>query len=319
MGRSVAQANILLVEHSSFYLGVLYNFLSSLGARVSTAQDVSTAKKIIRDNTCDIAIVDITYQRSDFGLDLVGFIRDHYPACKIILSADGSIDTYLQHLKGLNVSILLSKPVKKQEFTQLIKKLYERENLFGLKNYLPAMNTEHFLKINHSEQIHEGVQTILSQAKMDGFVFKEPEIVNLVLQETLVNAVYHSYGFTQEKIERRPVELPPHHSVDVHYGLEKSRFGVSISDSMGTLSKEKIIDTLSSVVEQNEIINQGMKEGKDISGLIKDSGRGIDIIRKFAGEYIYLIRKGEKTESIIIFDSVYEKDDEFTSVKVIEV
>ncbi len=312
-------ARILLVEHNHFYMGVLYNFLTKLGARVCTAQDFPTAIEHLEGNELDLAIIDVTRGVSDFGLKLVWEVQAKHPHATIVLLADGSIDPYLEEMASLKVGILFSKPVKKDEFSQLIRKLIHKKDLFGLENHLFNLESRHQFSVRSSDEISEVISSLLATAQQDGFPFVEPQIINLVLQETLINAVYHSHGFTTEKLERKPITLPEGYQVDVVCGKDQNRYGIAITDYKGTLTQEKVIKTMAHVVQQNQMVLDSLESGADITDFVRDHGRGLDLIRRFSGEYTYIIEKKVRTDAILIFDAVYEKDANYSSIKVIEV
>ncbi|MFW5800332.1 MAG: hypothetical protein ACOCV8_05930, partial [Spirochaetota bacterium] len=72
------------------------------------------------------------------------------------------------------------------------------------------------------------------------------------------------------------------------------------------------------LVTRDEKIKEFVKEGKDITSLLIDSGRGLDITRKLSGEYQINISKNKKTEVIIVFDIEFYKDDNIGTIKILE-
>jgi len=58
--------------------------------------------------------------------------------------------------------------------------------------------------------------------------------------------------------------------------------------------------------------------GDDISQVLLDRGRGLDLIRQLSGEYYFIIDPGVSTEVIIIYDRYYEKDDAVGSLKIFD-
>ncbi|TFH41415.1 MAG: hypothetical protein E4G96_05550 [Chrysiogenales bacterium] len=54
--------------------------------------------------------------------------------------------------------------------------------------------------------------------------------------------------------------------------------------------------------------------------MISETGRGIDLVRKLAGEYYFIIDNNVRTEILILFDMRYENDASIThsSLKIIE-
>jgi hypothetical protein len=135
-----------------------------------------------------------------------------------------------------------------------------------------------------------------------------------------INAVYHSHGFTREKEQRIPVFLPEGTSVDLFFGYSKDKFGISINDYCGKLTKMRILDSINKVIEQNQLILEAVETGEDITDFISETGRGIDLVRKLTGEYCFIIQENVRTEIILIFDKHYTNDhsEHYTSLKIIE-
>jgi hypothetical protein len=91
-----------------------------------------------------------------------------------------------------------------------------------------------------------------------------------------------------------------------------------VRDYMGTLTPQIIVDALRQTIEQQRLIERAAETGEDISEIILDRGRGIDLIRQLSGEYYFVIDPGNSTEVIIIYDRYYEKDDAVGSLKIFD-
>ena len=130
--------------------------------------------------------------------------------------------------------------------------------------------------------------------------------------------MYHAHGYTKEKKERIAIELPDPYEVEVSYGASESAFGIAVRDDMGTLTPEIILEALRQTIEQQQLILRAAETGEDISQIVLDRGRGIDLIRQLSGEYYFIIDPGNSTEVIIIYDRYYEKDDSVGSLKIFD-
>ncbi|MFA5519179.1 MAG: hypothetical protein WDA74_08000, partial [Spirochaetota bacterium] len=67
-------------------------------------------------------------------------------------------------------------------------------------------------------------------------------------------------------------------------------------------------------------LEKAYETGEDITELLSETGRGIDLVRKLSGEYYFIIKKNFRTEIIFIFkenrSGISEKN---TSLKIIDV
>ena len=144
-------------------------------------------------------------------------------------------------------------------------------------------------------------------------------ILNLVLNEMTINAVYHSHGLTREKERRIPVKLKEGQFVEIFFGCGEGSYGISINDYNGKLTKARILDSINSVVAQDQLLAHAAATGENISDRISETGRGIDLVRKLCGEYYFIIKKNVRTEIIILFDAdIQERDTTLSSLKIIE-
>jgi hypothetical protein len=108
--------------------------------------------------------------------------------------------------------------------------------------------------------------------------------------------------------------------VDLFFGYSKTGYGIAIDDYNGNLTKMKILESINTVIEQEHLIEESAETGEDVSGLVSETGRGIDFVRKLAGEFYFIIKENSRTEILIVFDEDFYSDDlpEYTSLKIIE-
>jgi two-component sensor histidine kinase len=176
------------------------------------------------------------------------------------------------------------------------------------------------VRITGSAQINPAVSAVIGEIKKWGFVIKNDIVLNLILNEMIINAVYHSHGLSEEKKQRVPVTLGEGEFVDVFFAHSAEQYGIAVNDYKGKLSKTTVLDAINRVIIQNTMISKAAEDNDDVSELVSETGRGIDLVRKLAGEYYFIIKKDIRTEIIIIFDTKYENDATMTysSLKIIE-
>jgi anti-sigma regulatory factor (Ser/Thr protein kinase) len=236
------------------------------------------------------------------------------------MTTDKSIDTFFDVILKEGIGNVLCKPFKKDEILNLAEKLITKKNIFGLHNYISGLIETKKIRISSSKQIKKAIGLIFKEINSWGFPIEKKNTLSLILNEMAINAVYHSHGLTDEKVQRIAVQLDEGQYVDIFFARSKDKYGIAIDDYNGKLSKMIILDSMHRVIEQSLLLNEAHETETDVSDLISETGRGIDLVRKLAGEYFFIIKKNVQTEILIIFDMMYENDTMGThsSLKIIE-
>ncbi len=255
----------------------------------------------------------------DNSFALYEYLKENYPFIPAIMISDREVDYYFNRIFKEGIGNVLAWPIDEHELLILSDKLINRENIFGLNNYMPGPLQSFRISITKSGQIASSIQLLYEKLIKGGYEVKNRMAFNLLLNEMTVNAVYHSHGLTAEKERRLPVTLTDSR-VDIALALSASCYGVSITDYNGKLSREKILASINRALIQEEILLKSAETGEDVSDMISETGRGIDLLRKLAAEYYFIIRENFKTEIIIIFGRKHEssKHPRYSSLKIIE-
>ena len=255
----------------------------------------------------------------DNAFDLYDYVKVNYPYIPMIMVTDKNIDHFFDRIFEQGIGNVLHKPVNAGEILKLSGKLITKKNIFGLINYLENIIEIKRMKIKKSLQINRAIDLIIDHITAWNFKIASHATLGLMLNEMVINAVYHSHGFTQEKLDRIPVELPDEKFVDIQFGYNADSYAISITDSNGSLTKDKILESLNNVIKQNMLIENSISSGEDISEFISETGRGLDLVRKLSGEYYFIIKKNFRTEIIFIFkNSDRPVASETSSLKIIE-
>ncbi len=310
--------NVLVVDFSIFKNSIVKMFRDK-GYGVELCESAYDAMMRLRAVDFDLVIADVELP-GDNAFDLYKYVSVNYPQIATIMTTEKSIDTFFDIIFREGIGNVLSKPFKKEEILNLADKLITKKNIFGLNNYIGNIVETKRVRITGSAQIKPAVSAVIGEIKKWGFVIKNEIILNLILNEMIINAVYHSHGLTDEKKQRIPVRLGESEFVDVFFARSAEKYGIAINDYKGKLSKITILDTINRVIVQNTMINKAAENNDDVSELVSETGRGIDLVRKLAGEYYFIIKRNVRTEIIIIFDTVYENDttSTYSSLKIIE-
>lgn len=309
---------IVVFEPDGIYRTIIEAILLKHGYRPYFVDNSAECKVVVDEVRPDIIILDIRAAKPhDFRLLSDLKVLSKAP---IVLTTDENVDDYMGALKSKNVTIVLPKPIKGAELGKVLGNLLtvDPRVWFGLHNYIPELRKLRKVKLKRSTQVRTCIKTMLNEMHAWGFNFNRETEMDLVWQEILINAVYHAHGYTEQKKERVAIELPHPYEVEVTYGASEQAFGVGVRDDMGTLTPSIIIEALRQTVDQQKMIEKAAQTGEDISHLVLDRGRGLDLIRQLSGEYYFIIDPGISTEVIIIYDRYYEKDDAVGSLKIFD-
>ena len=237
----------------------------------------------------------------------------------MIMISEKDIDSFFDFIFQEGIGNVLCKPIVKSELLNLSEKLITKKNIFGLQNYMSDINEIKKIKITSSNRIQESISLVMDQIEKWGIKIENKVVLNLVLNEIIINAVYHSHGYTTEKEDRLQIKLKESEYVDISFARNEISYGISIADYMGKLSKMKILDSLHKAIKESQLILRAAETGEDISEAVSETGRGLDLLRKIAGDYCFIIKKDVRTEVIILFDSVKTNNaNKRSSLKIIE-
>ena len=291
---------ILVAEDSVIIQKIMDQILEFNNYNRLFAANGTLALEIIKNKKVDLLISDINMPGMN-GIELIKKLNEENIKIPYILMTDQDIDKFLKIALENDIGNILSKPLKKDEVLSLIYKHITQKGFFGLENYLYfGIEELKRIKIVSSNQIEKGIDLIIESAINHGMPSELQLQFKLILMELISNAVYHSHGRTDLKLQRKHYNLPEGKYVEIKYGYDGHKFGVGITDFMGTLSKKIIIETLIDLRDRDKKINEALKKGEDISKYLKTSGRGLHITRELSPEYCFNIQRGVKTEVIIL-------------------
>lgn len=313
-------SNILVIEPDTTYSQIVSNILKKSKYGFDIISDQSLLEKTLsQENSYQIALLDIDSMESEQFISSINLLV-HKHNLKTILMTEQDIGKYLALLIEHDITQLLNKPIKSTELLNIIDKLiyFEQKNIFDIKNHLKNIKNLKKIKITKSDQTRRVVKIIFKYMKRWGFNFKMEFEMDLVWQELLVNAVYHSHGFTEEKKQQVQIELSDSKYVLVTFACNENQFGISVRDFQGTLERKQILNSFNSAFEEQKLISQASKEGRDVTEFVLDHGRGLDIIRRMSGEYYFIIESGKSTEVIVIYDGLFENDGTYSNISIFE-
>ena len=310
---------ILIVDDSAFSQKYLRTILDKAGAHIFTANNGKEALDVCQKNKLNLILSDINMPVMD-GFELIKQLNELKLYIPRVLITNMDIDKYLELAIENDIGNILSKPVNPRELVTLCHKLITQKGIFGINNYLPGGKSLKKIKIINSGQIRPTIDIINTDALDAGMAEENKAYLKMILSEVIINAVYHAHGYTEEKQRSASISLKENEKVEVCFGTGNKKYGISVTDFQGKLTKESILKAFKSYVDQEEMLENAMSTGEDISDLLSTTGRGLQMIRMMANEYYFNIKKGEQTEVIILLDfNKEDKEEKQSSIKINEV
>lgn len=275
---------ILLVDDEEIIRSMLKSDLSAT-YEVFTAENASEAFNILDENKIDLCISDINMPGMK-GFELIEKIQKDYHGVKTALITAYDVNDYIRMAKDQDVSNIIVKttPFNFSEFNWVVRNLIT-ENIFGLDKYMhTGYRVLQEYKISSSEEITEIEEDIIS--KISEFVKVEP-YVNILLEELITNAVYHApvdENGNEKYIKHSKVLLEKGEAVKIVLGKDHEKYGVSVMDPSGKLTKKQVLYRIDRHVHGE--------------GLLDENGRGLHMSRIYSDRLVINIKKDVATETI---------------------
>ncbi len=283
------KGKLLLVDDEMDFLDILSEFLIDEGYTVVTAGNGQEALEKLALEQFDLLLSDINMPVMK-GFELIKEAKRLYPTLKCALITAYDVRDYLFMAKNYGIGNIITKttPFNYEEVRLLVKNILT-EDVFGLDHYLRG--EIHAVKIRNTMEIEPIIQKIV--AEMPNMRHKRK--FRQVLNEIIVNAVY--YGAKQERGDKKElwplvVELSPSEEILIQWGTDEEKAGVAVRDQKGILTKEEVLYWLERNTTKGE-------DGISI-GLLDEHGKGLFISRETIDRFIMNVKKGEKTEIVML-------------------
>ncbi|MGD9580635.1 MAG: response regulator [Vampirovibrionia bacterium] len=287
--------NILIVDDDSVIKESLVNYLTRFHKagyklKVDSAETVKESKELLNQKDYNLAIIDINMP-NESGFDLIEAINKNYPKTKTALITAYKVEDYLKLCRDKGVSNIIVKtaPFNFKELSYVINGLLEPDKyLFGIHNYLNSETEVQSLTINSSNSLAIAQATIrdcMSTLKVNNL-----ELLSIALLEAMTNALYHAPHNSNgtKKYDRDIIiqELTPDEIVEIHYGWDEEKLGISITDHAGKLNKDNVLYWLNRNVTGANILDS--------------TGRGLYLMHSIVDRLIININPDVKTEIIFL-------------------
>ncbi len=277
---------VLIVDDDRAFCTVVTEVLSE-HYDISSASSGKEALDILSRETFDLVISDVNMPGMT-GPELLQEVQRKYPSTRTMLITSYNIDDYIQIAREHSFSTIMSKtmPFNAEELEVMVAGILS-EKVFGLKRYLgPEAEILGQFEIRSSQEARE-IREHVVELFMDHLGTAGD--MKLLIDEAVTNAIYHAPRLpdgTTKYQELTEVKLEPGEYVVLTCGVGTNRYGISVSDSQGMLSKETVLHRIARQVGGE--------------GLLDDSGRGIHMSRLFSDTMVINIKPRERTEVVLI-------------------
>lgn len=281
---------ILIVDDEPIIRGMLKTELEE-SFEVETAGNANEAMDRCRQNTYDLVISDINMPGIK-GYDLLAEIKRTYPRTRVALITAYNVDDYVRLAKHHGISNIIPKttPFNFDELNTMVKGLVTEE-IFGIGRQMrPVFEIVKQYTVTNSDDIVAVEDDIMRQVAK---FFREERFLRVLLEEAISNAVYHApvneRGETKYRKHSRVVLTPEEH-VDISLARDEEKYGVSVIDKSGRLTKETVLYKIDRNIHGD--------------GVLDENGRGIHMSRLYSDRLIINLKPNVKTE--VIFLNYYE-------------
>jgi len=296
--------SILIVDDEEIIRGMLEIELEDR-YEVVTCSSPSQALAILTQKQFDLVIADINMPEMK-GYELLSKVRALHPKTNTALITAYNTDDYIRMSRQYNICNIISKstPFNFDEFNSIVNSLITGD-ILGLEKYmLKSHEVMYEGSIMSSSQIAPEEEKILNAIG----TFCQPEpFVHLLLEELITNAVYHApvdESGKEKYLKHSPVELEEHERVVLKMARDDEKYGVSVLDNSGKLSKDQILYRIDRHINGE--------------GLMDTNGRGLHMSRLYSDRLIVNVQQNVATE-VLFFNYLSSKYKGYKPLYIFEV
>ncbi len=283
---------ILVVDDEKEMREMIVDYLEMEGyAVLGAANGREALDTFLPNHAIDLVLSDINMPVMK-GFELLKEVRALYPGIKRVLITAYNVEDYLELAMKHDVGNIFVKstPFDFQELSAILESLLSGD-IFGLSKYFDKPILEKTFVIRKGNRLDEYAREIVSHLPNVSNAKK----IELVLVELIANAVF--YGIRKENSEDKQewvynFEMAENEAPRVTLIADMEKFGISVIDSGGRLSKNDVLYWLNRQVTRGET-------GLPL-GAYDSHGRGLFIAREYIDRLIINIDKNVQTEVIII-------------------
>ncbi|MCA9800004.1 MAG: response regulator [Cyanobacteria bacterium HKST-UBA04] len=288
---------LLLIDDESSIRDNLKEYLenhhhvgSGYSLSVDEAATVAEGVDCLKTTAYDLVISDINLPDSN-GFELLRQARAMYPGIKAALITAYDLDSYIRMAKEDHIYNIITKtaPFNFEELSRTVHNLLFPDEAMGLETYLEvgASQIEHRVMKNSDDIMKVHAELV---AFMKPFDLPDHDALSVVMVEALTNAVYHAprdEAGEEKYIKGEHIDqLLESETVDVKWGVDGDKLGVSIRDKFGAVKASDVLFWLD----------------RNISGesIFDTHGRGMYLIHRLTHRVIVNLWRGKSTELILL-------------------
>ncbi len=284
--KDLSSYKILVVDDEKAIRMMLYDYLEN-SYRVEIAENGEQALSLMKKDSYDLVISDINMPGMS-GPQLLSEVRKQYSNTKTALITAYNIDEYIKTARDYLITNIIPKtvPFNFAELDSIIHGLLTGD-IFGLSRHLlqdgRKVDRLCIRSTKEAREAREHIESVFNRK------FGSSGDMRLILDEIITNAMYHAPRREdgEEKYrEFTDITLEPDEYIDIEYGYDTEKYGVSVNDYLGRLTGEVVLSKI-----ERQITGEG---------LLDDSGRGIHMSRLFADRMVINIDPNKRTEVVLI-------------------
>lgn len=284
-----AAGRILVVDDEPTFRGLIATRLRER-YDVTEAESGKAALELLACTEFDLVLTDINMPEM-MGYELIAEIQKReIPVKTAVITAwsiEACLDFAIRH--GIGNIITKTVPFDLKGLDTAVNKLLS-EDIFGVEQYMMPGTPVAEVTFNTTAAVHGAREAVMAGLQARQLDEETRMLLQLVLDEAISNAAYHSEGY-----EKGSVHILKNH-VEIHFGSDDEKMGISIVDSAGQLTKETILTKLDACLHVSE------------EEIFRESGRGLFLMRSFVDRFIINIKKGVRTEIILLL--YFQKQEE---------
>ena len=165
-----------------------------------------------------------------------------YPFIKHIMMTSYDIDQYIKHIRRYNIGNIL---VKGSDFNLTEVAAYVRTiltgDIFGLERYFQGVAFQHLSVRSYAEAKHVYRLITRSYSEQKGF------FLEVAIDELISNAIFHGvlqFSHLPRDQWSEDIQVPEEWAVQVKWGSDEKKIGISIEDPKGNLKKNDVLKWL---------------------------------------------------------------------------
>lgn len=146
------ELHVIIIEDDNMVMNVIEEFLYKLNhiSIVGKATNISSAKKILKEKTVHLALIDI-FLPDGSGLDLLKWVRmENINVDAIMITADQR-SISLENARRYGVYDYILKPFKYERFQEAIENFRKRKDLITSKDYIQQHMVDRIITNKNSD------------------------------------------------------------------------------------------------------------------------------------------------------------------------